>query len=85
MFSEEKGTLKIGGAPIDEQLRNSLREEAKVIEASRFWEVLHATIIQEAADLALVQSANWEHIQSAKMLKHWDYVFQNMIYKLGKK
>ena len=84
VFKEEEGQLLIGGIQIDKQLRDSLREEAKLITQMRFWEVLHATIIQEASDMALIQSKDMDHVNIAKMLKHWGYVFQNMVYRLSK-
>lgn len=84
VFEEFRGFITIGGKEIDNVMRKSLREEAKVIQTYRFWEILHATILQEASNMALVDSQNWEHVQIAKMLKHWDFVFENMLYKLAK-
>lgn len=84
VFSEEKGQLLIGGRVMDKLLRDSLREEAKVIEVSRLWETLEATILQEASTMALIQSKDMEHVNIAKMLYHWSYVFKNMIHKLSK-
>lgn len=84
VFSEEKDGLKIGGQPIDKILRDSLREESKFIETSRLWEVLEATIIQEASNMALIQSKDMDHVNIAKMLYHWAFVFKNMVYKLSK-
>lgn len=84
VFQDVAGKVYIGGQEVDDVLRKSLREEAKVILTYRFWELLHSTILQEASKMALVDSQNWEHVQIAKMLKHWDFVFQNLLYKLAK-
>jgi len=78
------GFLTIGGAAIDPQLREVLREEADYIMRTNFFEVFDATIVNEAAAMALLQSANFNHVEIAKMLHHLNFVFKNMVLKLAK-
>ena len=84
VFTTRGDTIFIGGQPIDNALRGTLKDEALYIDKSRFWELLSATIIQESADMALLQSAEWNHVLSAKMLHHWMHVMRNMLHALKK-
>lgn len=81
---EKTGVLSIGGKPIDPQLRDILREQAKYFGSSNLREILDATIRAEAADMALIQSEDFDHVNIAKMLHHWNFVLQNMIVTLVK-
>ena len=65
-------------------MRDLLREQAKYLQTSQLWETLNATITNEASNLALIQSTNFDQVLSAKMLHHWNHVLKNMIYKLAK-
>jgi hypothetical protein len=76
--------MYIGGVLIPKDLRDSLRQDARYIQISRFWDVLQATIIDESAKLALIQATNYEHVLSAKMLYHYQHVFKNMLLALVK-
>lgn len=84
VFTTKGDTVFIGRQPIDNALRGVLRDEALYIDKSRFWELLSASIIQESADMALLQSAEWNHVLSAKMLHHWMHVMRNMLHALKK-
>jgi hypothetical protein len=84
IFSENKGVFYIGGLEINEQMRNILREQSNYILTSQIFEVLDATIVNESASLALLQSTNYEHVQFAKALFHWNSVLKKMLLKLGK-
>ena len=53
-------------------------------ETSQLFEIINATIMNESNELALIQSANFAHVENAKMLYHWGFVFKNMIKKLAK-
>ena len=75
-------SLYIGGKEVPKELRSQLKEQATYIAESQLWEILNATIINEASNMSLMQSTNWEHIQTAKMLHHWGYVFRRMIEEL---
>lgn len=74
----------IGGQELTPDIRGLLRDQSKYIITSQLWEVFNAAIINESADLALVQSEDWEHIIAAKMLHHWGHVFRNALYVLAK-
>src|ERR1035437_2729131 len=80
VFTEHKGKIYIGKEEIKPELLAILKEQAKYLESSQIYEILNATIINEANNMALIQSTEWEHILSAKMLHHWNYVLRNMVY-----
>lgn len=84
IFQEKNGNIYIGGQLIDKQMRELLRDQAEYILRSDLWEIFNATITNEAANLALVQSMNWEHVNTAKMLHHWIHVMKNIVVLLGK-
>lgn len=84
VFSEKSGQLLIGGEPLTKEMRDLLREQAKYLETSQLWEIMQSTIINEAYNIALIQSKNFEEVEIGKMLKHWGYVFENMIHLLSK-
>lgn len=79
VFEDRKGVLFIGGEEIKPDLRDILREQAKYMETSQLFEMLIATIENEAADMALNKSLVWNHVLSAKMLKYWGDVFKKMV------
>lgn len=78
------GVVFIGGVPIDDQMRETLREETDYILRSNFLEIFDATLTNEAAEMALIQSANMDHVQVAKMLHHLNFVWKNMLLSLAK-
>lgn len=85
VFVEKNGKLSIGGEEIDIQLRNVLRDEAEYFLKSRLFELLNATILNETMSMSLIQSTEWHHVESAKMLYHWNHVLKNMVILLAKK
>ena len=84
IFTEHNGVISIGGIEIKDQTLGILREQAKYIQTSQFYEILHATVINEAIDLALNKSATFEHVEFAKALKYWDTIMAKMILHLAK-
>ena len=84
VFTKKGETIFVGGVPVTEQMRSVLRDQARVFQTSNLFELLDATIINESADLALKQSANFDHVQYAKALHHWNHVLKNLIHALAK-
>ena len=84
VFHEKNGNIYIGGQLVDKQMRELLRDQAEYILRSDLWEIFNATITNEAANLSLVQSTNWEHVTTAKMLHHWTHVMKNIVVLLAK-
>lgn len=76
--------MLIGNQEITPEMRELLREQARYVATSQLWEIFNAAIINEAADLALIQSSEWQHIETAKMLHHWGHVFRNAMHALIK-
>jgi hypothetical protein len=58
IFTQENGKFFIGGVEITPQVKDLLKEQARYIQSSQLFELLNATIVNEAGNLALVQSAN---------------------------
>jgi len=85
LFVEKGGKIYIGGNEVPTTMRGLLRDEAEYIQNSRLWEIINATLINEASDIALRQSTNWEHVLSAKQLHHYVFVVKNILYKLAQK
>lgn len=84
VFTSTGKNIYIGGVLITQQVRDLLREQAKYFETSQLWEIINSTAISEAAELALKQSQNMEHVFYAKALHHWAYVMKNIINELKK-
>lgn len=82
VFTEYKGNVYIGKDKIKPDMRELLSDQAKWLKTSQLYEVLRATILNEASQLALIQSKEWDHVISAKMLYHWQFVLDNLIKKL---
>lgn len=85
VFEEKGGKILIGGEEIKPELLIILKEQAKYIETSQLYEIFLATLKNEASNLALIQSKDWENVLSAKMLWHCAFVIENMVATLSKK
>ena len=84
IFSKIGSDIYIGKDKVQPALRSLLRDESKKIQAMRLWDVLNASIINEAYDLALRQSQNFEQVQFAKALRHWSHFMMNVLHILAK-
>lgn len=85
VFIERGGTVYIGREPVTEQMRSVLRDEAEHIQSSRLWEILNASVLNEAYSLALIQSKDFDNVQFAKALHHWAHFMRNVVHTLAKK
>jgi len=84
VFLQQGDKIFIGKELVTEQMRAILRDQARYMKTTNLLEILDATITNEAANLALIQSANYDHVQYAKALHHWNHVLKNMIHALAK-
>jgi len=85
VFRQQKdGTIFIGKEKISKEMRDLLREQAKYLQTSQLWDVLNASTTDEAVDLALIQSANFEHVQFSKAMWHWSRFMRNIVTILAK-
>ena len=84
VFTEYKGNIYIGKDKIDATLRSVLKDEAKNLQVSRLWEILNASVINEAYRLGLNQSQNWDNVLYAKALYEWSKFMLNVIHTLAK-
>lgn len=84
VFTEHGGKVFIGKEQVTDQLRSVLRDEAAYIENSRLWEILNASITNEAYNLALIQSKDFDAVAFAKALHHWAHFIRNVVHTLGK-
>ena len=83
VFKEDKGKIYIGGVLVSEQMRSLLRDQAKTFQTTNLFEIMNATIINEASNL-LLQSGNMEHLQYGKALHYWNKILKKMINALSK-
>lgn len=84
VFTQVGKDIYIGRDKVDATLRSLLRDEAKNLQTTRLWEILNASVVNEAYNLALIQSTDFEQVLSAKMLKHWAHFMLNVIHLLAK-
>lgn len=84
VFTTVGDKVYIGKELVTPQMRDILRDQARYLKTTNLLEIIDATITNEAANLALIQSANFDHVQYAKALHHWNHVLKNMIHALSK-
>lgn len=75
--------MYLGKEELLPDLRSLLKDQAKGVETSQLWEIMNASITQEAANLALIQSTNFNHIEFAKALHHWATFMRRVIHTLS--
>ena len=83
IFTEKIGNILIGGAPVTPEIRDVLREEAKYIAKSNFFEIFSATIINESMT-SLLQADNDKASEFGKGLYYWNKVLTKMTTTLSK-
>lgn len=81
----DAGKAFIGSLEIQPALLSVLKDQAYSFKTTQLYEVLIATIQDEAMRLALIQSTKWEDVNYAKALWHVQFVLDNIINTLGKK
>lgn len=79
------GSISVGGVVLSNEMRDLLREQANYLQTSQLWEILNASAANEAIDVSLIQSENFEHVQFAKALWHWSTFMRNIVLMLGRK
>lgn len=80
----QKGTsIYIGGELVNDQLRSVLHDEAKNLQTTHLFEIINATIVNEAFNLAM-QAGTLEHIQYAKALSYWNTILNKLVNGLAK-
>lgn len=84
IFNVQGGVVFIGGRPVTPEIRSLLRDEAKYLQQTQLWEVLSASLVNEAIDMALFQSSEWDHVLAAKQLHHYTHFVRNVIHTLSK-
>ena len=84
IFTEHNGDVYLGKEKLSQEMRDLLREQARYIERSNLWEIVNATIVNEAYDISLKQSKDFDEVRTAKMLHHWAFVMRKMMTLLAK-
>lgn len=84
IFKQDEKTkvLTIGGFAIKQDIRELLKEQADTHLRTELFEIIQATIVNEAARLAL-QSNTIEHTQFAKALHYWNTVVEKLLTTLS--
>ena len=89
VFSEDKGKIFIGGEEINSEMLRVLKDQAFAFRTTQLYETLRATILNEAYDIALIQSGKSgsieNDVQYAKAMKHFMFVVDNILDKLKTK
>lgn len=85
VFAERGGKVFIGGVEVTPQLRSTLRDEAEYLQHSRLWEILNASLTNEAYDIALRQAVDMELVNFGKSIHHVAHFIRNVIHILAKK
>ncbi len=87
-FLVKDGKVFIGGIEPSAEVLRVLKDQAFSFKTTNLYEVMRATILNEAYDIALNQSGKSGNIENdvnyAKMMKHWQYVIDNILLNLSK-
>ncbi len=78
------GILYIGGNKPTDQQRALLKDQATNFLTTQLWEVISATLRNEAATLALKKSTTWDHVTFAKALDYVESAVEKMLITLAK-
>lgn len=88
VFTFKKGKVFIGGEEVSEEVLRVLKDQAFSFKTTNLYEVMRATILNEAYEIALDQSGKSGSIEDdvnyAKIMKHWQYVIDNILLNLSK-
>lgn len=79
VYESKNGKITVGGEEIKPEFLKVLREQAIYLSTSQLYELYIATLKNEASNLALIQSKNFEDVQFAKALWHTVFVIENMV------
>ena len=82
-FREHKGKFYLGEIEMTPQELDILKRDAEMFLKTRLFEVLNRTIQDESYTMSLVKATEWDHVLSAKMLYHWNFVMVNLLIKLA--
>lgn len=82
VFSEKKGKIYIGKEEIKADVRELLKDQSNWLQSSQWYEIFRATILNEAFDIALNQSTDFDQVRFAKAMKHWQLVMDNILLRL---
>lgn len=85
IFRVQPKTKKIfiGNEEIKPEILEILKEQARYIKTSQFYDILHATLINESAKIGWEQE-NDKAAQFGKALKYVDTILGNMLKGLSK-
>lgn len=84
VFTEVGGSIYLGREKVTDNMRGRLRDEARTFQKTELWEILNASATNEAYNVALIQSKNFEEVQFSKALHHWGHFMRNVITILAK-
>lgn len=84
IFSDENGKILIGGEEVRPEVLVALKGQAKFIKTSQLFEIINATIKNQAFELGVQQSKDWDNVLYAKALLYYCQVFNKIINRLDK-
>ncbi len=80
---QDNGLVFIGGEILSDQQRALLKDQATNFLTTQLWEVISATLRNEAATLALKKSTTWDHVTFAKALDYVESTVEKMLITLS--
>lgn len=87
-FLVKNGKVFLGGIEPSAEILRILKDQAFSFKTTNLYEVMRATILNEAYDIALNQSGKSgsveDDVKYAKAMKHWQYVIDNILLNLSK-
>lgn len=84
VFDVRGSKVFIGNLEVSKESRDLFREQAKYIDKSEIWQTINASLANEAINLALIQSKDFDAVQFAKALWHLSTFMRNVILQLSK-
>lgn len=82
IYRKEKDGIYLGGEKIRPEYLDVLKTQAATLKKSELWEILSATIKNEASESAL-KSLNWDNVQFAKALRYYVTIIDKILIELG--
>ena len=82
IYKKEKDGIYLGGEKVRPEYLDVLKTQAFNLGKSELWEILKATLVNEAHELAM-KSENWENVQFAKALKYYTVAIDKILKDLS--
>jgi hypothetical protein len=82
IYRKEKDGIYLGNEKIRPEYLDVIKTQASTLKKSELWEILRATLINQASESAL-KSVTWENVQFAKALRYYVTVIDKVLKELS--